>query len=139
MPYVSITGMRVRSVWHYPRFVFHAVRSMVQAKEAAGNLSADARKIDGVYFTVTVWTDRAAMLAYLQAGAHRRAMKACPSIGSGYAFGFEAAARPDWSDVEALWLAEGERRAERGQTVTRAPAPDPAPVLSDERRPAFTP
>lgn len=112
MAYVSITGLRVRSFWRYPRFAFHGARSMMQARSADGNLFADARKIHGVHHTLTVWTDRSAMLAYLRAGAHRRAMVAFPSLGTGYAFGFEAMDRPEWSAVHALWLAEGERRHE---------------------------
>ncbi|WP_205910354.1 hypothetical protein [Rhizobium sp. FKL33] len=116
MLYVSITGLRVRRLWHYSRFVFHAARSMIQARSADGNLFADARKIHGVHHTLTVWTDRSVMLAYLRAGAHRRAMVAFPSIGTGYAFGFEAVDRPEWSAVHALWLDEGERRHENQRT-----------------------
>lgn len=135
MFYVSITGMRVNSVFHYPRFAFHAVRSMIQARAAEGNLFADARKIAGVHHTLTVWTDRSAMLAYLRAGAHRRAMKAFPSLGTGYAFGFDAAERPDWSVVHALWRAEGLRRA---QDASRAEKPATAPplIISDPKTPA---
>lgn len=122
MVYVSITGMRVHSVLHYPRFMFHAAASMFQARRAPGNLFADARVIAGVHHTLTLWTDRSAMLDYLAAGAHRRAMKAFSSLGKGYAFGFDAAARPDWSAVQALWLAEGERRAETGSaSIGHAP------------------
>jgi hypothetical protein len=139
MPYVSITGMRVLRFWHYPRFAFHAVRSMVQAQSAPGNLVADARKIDGVHHTLTVWTDRPAMLDYLRSGAHRRAMKAFPQIGSGYAFGFEAEVPPDWSDVHALWLAEGRRRAEREEMRVGAPSASGLPDAVRAHLSAFTP
>ncbi|MBB1248138.1 hypothetical protein [Rhizobium sp. G21] len=138
MPYVSITGMRVRSVWRLPRFAFHAVRSMSQARRAEGNLFADARKIDGVHHTLTVWTDRTAMLAYLRAGAHRCAMQAFPTLGMGYAFGFDAATRPDWTAVHALWLAEGVRRVD--QRSEGAPVEERASALPPQGgRPFVTP
>jgi hypothetical protein len=52
--YVSITGLELRRLWHYPTFMFHAVRSMGQARSAPGNLGADARTIDGIHHTLSI-------------------------------------------------------------------------------------
>lgn len=84
---------------------------MQQAKAASGNLGAERQYIDGVYHTLTLWKNRPAMLVYLRSGAHLKAMKAFPKIGTGYAFGFEASTPPAWNDVPSLWRAEGERRS----------------------------
>jgi hypothetical protein len=111
MVYVSITGLRIKSPLQLPIFAWHAVRSMRQAKMAPGNLAADARRIEGIHHTLTLWQDRSAMLAYLRSGAHLKAMKAFPAIGTGYAFGFDTQAAPAWPEVHALWRAEGERRS----------------------------
>ena len=109
--YVSITGFRAHSVWHMPRFWWHAVAAMQQVKAAPGLIKADARSMAGVQHTRSAWTDRAAMLAFMASGSHRQAMRVFPAIGAGYAFGFEAEQMPDWATVRALWLEEGERRA----------------------------
>ncbi|MBT9368466.1 hypothetical protein [Rhizobium sp. CSW-27] len=37
-------------------------------------------------------------------------MAAFPSIGTGYAFGFEGDEIPGWAKVHGLWLEEGARR-----------------------------
>lgn len=105
--YVSITGLEVRRVWHLPFFWSHAMRSMVQARNAPGNISADARTMDGVHHTLSVWTDRAAMLAYLTAGPHREAMRIFPRIATGKVVGYFTREVPDWTQVHAIWRERG--------------------------------
>lgn len=105
--YVSITGLQVRRVWHIPLFWAHAMRSMVQARRAVGNISADARTINGVHHTLSVWTDRDAMRAYLTAGPHLAAMRLFPRIATGKVVGYSATQAPDWSEVHAIWLQRG--------------------------------
>jgi heme-degrading monooxygenase HmoA len=106
MVYVSITGFRVRSVWQRPRFWWLTLRAARQARSARGNLSTSLGAADGVYHTLTVWTGREAMVAYLTAGAHREAMRAHHSLGSGTTLGFEAAEPPGWAEALARWRAE---------------------------------
>lgn len=122
MVYVSVTGLRLRSVWVWPRFAWHAVRSMRQARTAEGNLFADARRIDGVHHTLTVWTSRDAMRAYLVAGAHLEAMKAFKDIGEGTTVGYTADAVPTWWSALAVLETDG-RPAGRGPRVPEADRP----------------
>ncbi len=53
--YVSITGLRLNHWRHWPRFAWHASRSMKQARAAEGCLSAEARSIGGMFYTVGLW------------------------------------------------------------------------------------
>ena len=101
--YISITGLRLKRIWHAPVFWTHAIRSMAQARAAAGNIRADARTIAGVHHTLSVWTDRAAMRAFLTAGHHAVAMRLFPKIATGKTFGFTATEVPDWPEVHRLW------------------------------------
>jgi quinol monooxygenase YgiN len=105
--YVSITGLQVRRVWHIPSFWLHAMKSMVQAHNAPGNISADARTINGVHHTLSFWTDKDAMRAYLTADPHLQAMRLFPSIATGKVVGYLAKQAPDWSEVHAIWLERG--------------------------------
>ncbi len=105
--YVSITGLRVQRVWHIPTFWLHAMKAMVQARKAPGNISAYARTINGVHHTLSVWTDKDAMRAYLIAGPHLEAMRLFPSIATGKVVGYLAPKAPEWSEVHAIWLDRG--------------------------------
>ena len=105
--YVSITGLELRGFWHIPTFWRHAIASMAQAKAADGCISAEARTIKGVHHTRTVWKSRAHMHAYLNAGAHARAMKVFKRIATGKTFGYETDSVPDWNEVRRLWAEKG--------------------------------
>ena len=80
---------------------------MSQAKRADGCISADARTINGVHHTLSVWQSRDKMLKYLRAGAHLKAMQAFEKIATGKIFGFEADTPPSWSVIHDLWLKHG--------------------------------
>lgn len=103
--YVSITGLVLHSPLHWPRFALHAGASMVQARRAPGNRFAEARMIDNVHHTLSIWDSRDAMLAYLRSGAHAKALQAFAGIGHGKTYGFETDAPPGWSDVPRLYAA----------------------------------
>ena len=105
--YVSITGLTLKSPFHAVMFMWHASQSHAQAVAAPGNISTQTRTVDGVHHTLTVWTSRKAMLAYLRSGAHLRAMKAYPAIGTGKVHGYWASTQPDWAEALKEWRREG--------------------------------
>lgn len=105
--YVSITGLRVNSVWQELRFWYHALASMAQAKRSEGNISADARTINGIRHTLSVWESETAMRRFLYRGAHRRAIRAFPDIASGKTFGYVTDKPPDWDQVHKIWQDQG--------------------------------
>ncbi|CAN0600412.1 unnamed protein product [Ectocarpus sp. 12 AP-2014] len=105
--YVSITGLTLKSPLQVLAFSWHATRSFSQAASAPGNLSTDARKVDGVHHTLTVWTSREAMLTYLRSGAHLKAMKAFRSIGTGKVHGYHTDKAPSWREALIIWRDKG--------------------------------
>lgn len=105
--YVSVTGLRVKSVWHLPRFWWHALRSFRQAQQAEGVISVAVRNVDGVQHTLTCWPTRKHMLAFMRGGAHLQAIRAFREIATGSTIGFEADAPPSWDEALAKWKAEG--------------------------------
>ncbi len=105
MPYVSITGLRLKAPYHAVRFWYHALRSMAQAQQAPGCRSVDARQIDGVNHTLSMWDDQAAMRRFLVSGPHLAAMKAFRSIATGRTYGYETSILPGWDEARALLLA----------------------------------
>ncbi len=107
MVYVSITGLKLKHPLRWFQFWWHAIPSMIQAKKAHGNLRAEARNINGVHHTLTVWIEEAAMRDYVASGAHLKAMKAFKTIATGKTLGFASDTVPDWSDIHAIWLSRG--------------------------------
>ncbi|MDP2355601.1 MAG: hypothetical protein Q8M31_06015 [Beijerinckiaceae bacterium] len=108
MPYVSVTGLRVKSIWRVPHFWWHAFAAMRQAKQAPGNLFADARRIEGVQHTLSVWRSREDMRAYMTTGAHLAAMKDFRRIATGSTCGFEAEHPPTWDEAITYWRVHGQ-------------------------------
>jgi hypothetical protein len=80
---------------------------MNQARSAKGNISSDAKIINGIHHTLSVWTDEKDMRAYIGTGAHLKAMKTFHTIATGKTLGFYAESVPKWDVVHDLWLKEG--------------------------------
>ena len=75
MPLVSLTRLRVRSWAHLPAFVVATVRAALQARRAEGNLAVRLlRDAHNTFWTCTLWSDEAAMKAFMLSGAHRTIM-----------------------------------------------------------------
>jgi hypothetical protein len=106
MVYVSVTGLTVRHWRHWPRFWWHAIPSFRQASKAPGIVRAEVRAIDGVQHTLTVWTDREAMKAYLVSGSHLKAMKSFRAIATGKTVGYWAEDAPTWEQALERWRSE---------------------------------
>lgn len=101
--YVSITGLRLKSWLHAPRFYWHAFACLRQARRALGNISANVHTIDGVQHTLTVWESAAAMRDFVYSGPHLRAIRIFPQIATGKTFGYETREVPGWAEVHRLW------------------------------------
>ncbi len=75
MPLISVTRLRLRSVRYVPEFIWHTLASSRQVQRAPGFLGGLlAGDSSWGSWTITAWTDEAAMRAYRNGDAHRRAM-----------------------------------------------------------------
>ena len=78
---VSITRLRVRSIFYMPLFMLHAMRTMTQAQKADGVQGVETRfEKNNVVWTKTVWADEAKMKEYRGSGAHQIAMRILSEI-----------------------------------------------------------
>lgn len=81
---------------------------MAQAQSCEGLISADARTINGIHHTLSIWENESCMRRYLVAGAHLRAMRAFKQIATGKTIGYVTTDPPDWSKVHDIWLRDGQ-------------------------------
>lgn len=78
---VSITRLRVRSIFYMPLFMLHAMRTMTQAQKADGVQGVETRfEKNNVVWTKTIWADEAKMKEYRGSGAHQIAMRILSEI-----------------------------------------------------------
>lgn len=75
MAFISVTRLRVRSFRYLLQFVWKSMKTARQAERSPGFLLGRLARCPGnVFWTVTAWTDEAAMNGYRTAGAHRAVM-----------------------------------------------------------------
>lgn len=122
MPLASITRLRVRSIRFFPPFIWLAIRSLRQARGAAGCLFADVRRERAlVFWTRTMWQDESTMRAYMKSGPHGVAMPKlqhwCDEASATH-WQQESGVAPGWETVER-------RMREQGRT-SRVRHPSPA-------------
>src|SRR6185369_10375782 len=75
MPCVSVTRLRLRGWLFVPRFLFTNGPIARQLRKApgflAGSLMMDAHR---TFWTISLWSDHASMLAFRNGGSHAKAM-----------------------------------------------------------------
>jgi len=88
---------------HAPKFWYYSIPAMMQAKQAPGNISAEARMIQGTHHTLSVWQDRRSMLNYMRSGNHVQAMKIFDDIATGKTYGYESDVVPTWEELREMY------------------------------------
>lgn len=110
---VSITRLRVRSIFLMPLFTIHAMRTSMQAQKAEGILGVDTRfEKNNVVWTKTVWKEEAAMKKYRGSGAHQIAMRILSEMCSEASVARwqqEETSLPTWEEAHRRMLSEGKQ------------------------------
>ena len=120
MALVAVTRLRLRSARFFVPFLWDTLRSYFQCRAADGNLAAVTRRLDGAYWTLTVWRDKAAMRTFMTSGAHRVAMPRlqhwCDEASLSQ-WEQDSGTLPEWGEAERRLRAEGRL------SVVRHPSP----------------
>lgn len=108
---VSITRLRVRSIYYMPIFLLHAMRTMSQAQKSEGVLGVETRfEKNNVVWTKTVWNDEISMKKYRGSGAHQIAMRMLSELCNEASVArWEQAdvVLPTWEEAHRRMLSEG--------------------------------
>jgi hypothetical protein len=111
MPVISITRLRVRSLFYLPAFLLRSLRAGYQAKRAPGNLGAKVlndRRM--VFWTCTGWDSEASMRAFMLAPPHgptmRKLLEWCDEAALVH-WTQDSAALPSWSEAHGRMQRDG--------------------------------
>lgn len=108
---VSITRLRVRSIFYMPLFALHALRSGAQAQRAEG-IQDFATRVEAwdTHWTRTVWREQDSMKRFRNSGAHQLAMRILAAICSEASYARwqqETPEPPTWEEAQRRMLAQG--------------------------------
>lgn len=108
---VSITRLRVRSIFYLPLFALHAFRSGAQAQRAEG-LQDIATRVEAwdTHWTRTVWSEEASMKRFRNSGAHQLAMRLLSEMCSEASYTRwqqETPEPPTWDEARRHMLEHG--------------------------------
>jgi hypothetical protein len=75
--FVMGSRFELKSAWRSPVFLMHALRIWRQARRSPGILgvSLRAHPVSGVFWTLSAWTDEAALRTFAGTNPHRTIMK----------------------------------------------------------------
>jgi heme-degrading monooxygenase HmoA len=80
MPFISITRLRIHSIFILPKFMLANEASVKQLRKIDGFLKGKELIDKGLTFwTLTMWRDEIAMKAFRNSIPHRKAMQKLPS------------------------------------------------------------
>jgi Domain of unknown function (DUF3291) len=75
MVFVSLTRLRLRSIRFVPVFALNAFRSVAQIRKSSGfRGGATLADRSWTFWTMTLWDSQENMRAFMNSGAHKRAM-----------------------------------------------------------------
>jgi len=111
MPVVSVTRLRVRSLFFLPAFILTSIRISKQAQTAEGNLGVKLlRDKRNAFWTCTCWNSEESMKAFMLDGAHGLAMRKllnwCDEAALAH-WSQETEEMPTWADAHRNLLRRG--------------------------------
>jgi len=131
MALISVTRLRVRSVFYLPQFFWHTFKVQRQAKSAPGMLGGRLMlEAHLVFWTATVWESDAAMRAFRSSGAHMRAM---PKLldwcdeASYVHWEQESAELPSWAEAHRRMVTDGKLSKVKNPSAAQSAKKFPEP------------
>jgi hypothetical protein len=143
MVFISVTRLRIRSIFYFPQFIWYALSSGRQAERTSGFLGGRlVRESGNIFWTLTIWADEAAMRAYRSSGAHAKVM---PKLlnwcdeASVVHWAQEQAELPGWQAAHQRMVGEGRLSKVNRPSARQMAKEIPPPKLRDDEGQILTP
>ena len=100
MMFISLTYIKVKSLWKVPLFMKHVSQINRQIARAEGVLETRLKGGLSKNYTITAWESKEAMLKFRNNGAHLEAMKATRHMSNEYtSCHYDADSLPGWEEA----------------------------------------
>jgi len=105
---ITITSIRLKTVWHFFKLSFFALRIVRQTKQERGFVSMKSTGFGYMHYTLSVWENEEALKRFARNGAHLEAMKQSRSIASEIrTYTFQSEQVPQWNEVKLTLKEKG--------------------------------
>jgi hypothetical protein len=143
MVFISVTRLRIKSIFYFPQFIWQAFKTGRQAEQAGGFLGGRlVREAGNIFWTLTMWVDEGAMRAYRSAGAHAKVM---PKLlnwcneASVVHWSQEQATLPGWQAAHQRMVSQGRLSKVNHPSADQLANRIPPPKLRDDDGQLLTP
>ena len=99
MMYVSITGLKTKTIFSWFKFWFLAIPAFREAQKQKGIIFCETKKIKNYHHTLTVWESKEDMHKYKISNSHLKAMQSFKNIATGKVFSYETNSIPSWDEA----------------------------------------
>jgi len=108
---ITITFIRLRSLWHFFQLSRHGLHIMRQAKALPGNTGFRNTGFGYKHYTLSAWSDEATMRQFAYSdGPHKEAMKQSKKIAREIkTYTYQADTIPTWVEAKRLMEEKGRR------------------------------
>jgi hypothetical protein len=105
---VTLTSIRLKSVWHFFKLSWFGFKISKQAKLQTGFIQLKNTGFAYLHFTCSAWQNENAMKEFARSGAHLEAMKNSASLAEEIrTYTYETDHLPTWQEVKVLLFEKG--------------------------------
>jgi hypothetical protein len=105
---ISVTSIRLKSVWHFFRLSLFGLKVSQQAKAEKGFIGMKNTGFGYMHYTMSCWQTEVDAKRFARTGAHAEAMKAGSQIANEVRiYSYAGEHMPDWKEAKQLLIDRG--------------------------------
>lgn len=106
--FVTVTSIRLKSVWLYFKLTYNAMHIVRQCKTEAGFIKMKNTGFGYLHYTLSMWKTEDDLKRFAKSGAHLAAMKLSKSLAAEIrTYTFRSDEIPGWKEAKALLNEKG--------------------------------
>jgi hypothetical protein len=100
---ITITSIRLRSVWYFFKLSLHGLKISLQLRKAPGFIKIKNTGFGYLHYTITTWESKESMQRAMREGAHGEAMKESAALATEIvSYTYESDEFPSWKVAKEM-------------------------------------